>query len=66
MRTDEIRLLYKYNYWANRRTLTVGAGASPEQYVILTEPAILSTRHVYSAAWPGRLEERNPLIPINR
>ncbi len=33
MKTDEIQLLYEYNYWADRRVLTTSAKVSPEQYV---------------------------------
>ena len=32
MNTDEIKLIYEYNYWANRRVLTTCAQVSPEQY----------------------------------
>jgi uncharacterized damage-inducible protein DinB len=32
MNTDEIKLIYEYNYWANRRVLTTCARVSPEQY----------------------------------
>lgn len=33
MKTDEIRLLYTYNDWANQRILTTCATVTPEQYV---------------------------------
>ncbi len=32
MNTDGIKLLYEYNYWADRRVLTACARVSPEQY----------------------------------
>lgn len=31
MKIDEVRLLYDYNYWANRRILAAAAGTTPEQ-----------------------------------
>lgn len=33
MNTDEIKLLYEYNYWANHRVLIKCAQVSPEQYI---------------------------------
>jgi uncharacterized damage-inducible protein DinB len=32
MKIDEIRLLYEYNYWANRQLLTAAARVSQEQF----------------------------------
>lgn len=36
MNTDGIRLLYEYNYWADRRILTTCGKVSPEQYAAPT------------------------------
>lgn len=36
MNIDDIRLLYEYNYWANRRILTACANVSQEQYIAPT------------------------------
>ncbi len=35
MKTDNIKLLYEYNYWADQRILTAGAKMSQEQYAAL-------------------------------
>lgn len=36
MNTDEIKLFYEYNFWANKRILTACARVSQEQYVVDT------------------------------
>jgi uncharacterized damage-inducible protein DinB len=36
MKTDEIKLLYEYNFWANHRILTTCAKISPELYAAPT------------------------------
>src|SRR5512146_439143 len=36
MKADEIKLLFDYNEWADRRILTTAAAVSPELYVALT------------------------------
>jgi uncharacterized damage-inducible protein DinB len=33
MNTDDIKLMYEYNYWADRRILATCAKVSPEQFV---------------------------------
>jgi len=38
MNTDEIKLIYEYNYWANHRILTTCAQVSPEQYAASASP----------------------------
>jgi uncharacterized damage-inducible protein DinB len=42
MKTDDLYLLYEYNYWANRRILTACSKVSAEQY---SAPAALGTGH---------------------
>ena len=37
MKTDEIKLLYEYTFWADRRMLAATAKVSPEQYVAPTQ-----------------------------
>lgn len=73
MKTDEINLLFDYNYWANHRILSTAAKVSPEQYTAPTDFGIgfQSLRgtlvHILDAEWGWRLrwEEylASPLSP---
>lgn len=38
MNSDDIKLIYEYNYWANHRILTACARVSPEQYTASASP----------------------------
>jgi len=59
--TDEIKLLFEYHYWANRRILSVSARMNPEQYAA---PAGMGTSrgglratllHFLDSDWQWRL-----------
>ncbi len=57
MKTDEIRLLYEYNYWADRRILTTCAKVSQEQYAGSNSYGSLRATliHTLDAEWAWRL-----------
>lgn len=63
MRTDEIRLMYEYNFWADRRILTTSTLVSENQYAATSAHGSLRAMliHVVSAVWAWRLLlEGNP------
>jgi uncharacterized damage-inducible protein DinB len=63
MRIDEIRLIYEYNFWADRRILTTCARVSEIQYAAASAHGSLRSTlvHVVSAVWAWRLLlEGNP------
>src|SRR6266404_2517853 len=55
MSPEEIRLLYEYNAWANRRSLDAAAGLTPEQFTKPMGSSFSSVRdtlaHIYGAEW---------------
>ena len=53
MKTDEVKLLYEYNYWVVRRILTTCANVSQEQYVAPTSYGSLRATliHTLDAEW---------------
>jgi uncharacterized damage-inducible protein DinB len=57
MKTDEIKLLYKYNYWADQRILATCAKVSQEQYIAATSYGNLRATviHILDAEWSWRL-----------
>ncbi len=59
MNTQDILLIYDYNYWANRRILTACARISPEQYAAPTSHSYGSLRgtlvHGLEAEYAWRL-----------
>jgi len=56
MKTDDIRLVYEYNYWADQRILTTCAKVSREQYVAPTSDASLRATliHILDSEWAWR------------
>lgn len=61
MKTDDIKLLYEYNCWANRRILTTCAKVSLEQYVAPTSFGVghgslrATLIHTLDAEWQWRI-----------
>ncbi|HVN52840.1 MAG TPA: DinB family protein [Anaerolineaceae bacterium] len=60
MKTDEIKLLYEYHYWANKRILETCARVRPEQYTAPTSMVGYSSLrgtlvHALDAEWSWRL-----------
>jgi uncharacterized damage-inducible protein DinB len=61
VKTDEIKLLYEYNYWADRRILTACAKVGPQQYVAGTSLGVAhgslhaTLIHILDAEWQWRL-----------
>lgn len=61
MKTDEIQLLFDYNYWANGRILSAASRVSPEQYAAVTGFGIGfnslrgTLNHILDAEWSWRL-----------
>lgn len=57
MKTNEIKLWYEYNYWANKRILTTCAKVSDEQYVASTPFGKLRSTvvHTLDAEYSWRL-----------
>jgi len=56
MKIDEIKLMYEYNYWANRRILTACANVSQEQYIASTSFGNLRAAliHILDSEWEWR------------
>jgi len=57
MKTDQIKLLYEYNYWANWRILTACAQLGPEQYIASATFGSVRANliHIVSSEWAWRL-----------
>lgn len=61
MNRDEVKLLFDYNYWANRRIADAAAKVSPEQYMAPTDFGIgfqslrATMIHILDAEWGWRL-----------
>jgi len=60
MKTNEIKLLYEYHYWADRRILTTCATVTPEQYVAPNSYASRGSLratlvHIVDSVWQWRL-----------
>jgi uncharacterized damage-inducible protein DinB len=55
MNTEDVRLLYDFNAWANRRTIEACAGLTPEQFtrdLASSFPSVRDTlAHIYGAEW---------------
>ncbi len=55
MNTEDVRLLYDFNAWANNRTLDACAGLAPEQLTRDLGSSFKSVRdtlaHIYGAEW---------------
>jgi uncharacterized damage-inducible protein DinB len=55
MTVDDVRTLYEYDAWANRRTLDSCAALTPEQFTRHIESSFSSVRdtlaHIYGAEW---------------
>jgi len=66
MTPEEIRLLYDYNAWANRRSLDAAAALTPEQFTKPMGSSFSSVRdtlaHIYGAEWIWleRFQGRSP------
>src|SRR5258706_6893303 len=57
MQTDDIKLMYEYNYWADKRILATCAKVSAEQYVATTGFGSLRATlvHTLDSEWSWRL-----------
>ena len=66
MSPEEIRLLYDYNAWANRRALTAAAALTPEQFTKPMSSSFSSVRdtlaHIFGGEWIWleRFQGRSP------
>ena len=66
MSPEEIRLLYEYNAWANRRSLSAAAALTPEQFTKPMSSSFSSVRdtlaHIFGAEWLWleRFQGRSP------
>ena len=66
MSPEEMRQLYDYNAWANRRSLTAAAALSPEQFTKPLGSSFSSVRdtlaHIFGAEWIWleRFQGRSP------
>ncbi|HLZ93601.1 MAG TPA: DinB family protein [Candidatus Acidoferrum sp.] len=66
MSPDEIRVLYEYNAWANRRSLSAAAALTPEQFTKPMASSFSSVRdtlaHIFGAEWIWleRFQGRSP------
>jgi uncharacterized damage-inducible protein DinB len=66
MSPEEIRLLYDYNAWADRRSLTAAAALTPEQFTKPLGNSFSSVRdtlaHIFGAEWIWleRFQGRSP------
>ena len=66
MSPEEIRLLYDYNAWANRRSLDAAAALTPEQFTKPMGSSFSSVRdtlaHIFGAEWIWleRFQGRSP------
>ena len=66
MTPEEIRLLYDYNAWANRRSLDAAAALTPEQFTRPMGSSFSSVRdtlaHIFGAEWIWleRFQGRSP------
>src|SRR3984893_14725400 len=66
MSPEEIRLLYEYNAWANRRSLSAAAALSQEQFTKPMSSSFSSVRdtlaHIFGAEWLWleRFQGRSP------
>lgn len=67
MKTDEIKLLYRYNDWANQIILETCARVTPEQYVAVTSFGCLRATvvHILDSAWGWRLGFEKYFVPAN-
>jgi uncharacterized damage-inducible protein DinB len=72
MLPEEIRLLYDYNAWANRRALSAAAALTPEQFTKPMSSSFPSVRdtlaHIFGAEWLWleRFQGRSPAsLPDN-
>ena len=66
MSPEEVRLLYEYNAWANRRSLSAAAALTPEQFTKPMSSSFSSVRdtlaHIFGAEWLWleRFQGRSP------
>jgi uncharacterized damage-inducible protein DinB len=66
MSPEEIRLLYEYNAWANRRSLSAAAALTPEQFTKPMSSSFSSVRdtlaHIFGGEWLWleRFQGRSP------
>src|SRR5258708_16177963 len=66
MSPEEIRVLYDYNAWANRRSLSAAAALTPEQFTKPMGSSFSSVRdtlaHIFGAEWIWleRFQGRSP------
>src|SRR3954466_4055395 len=66
MSPEEIRVLFDYNAWANRRSLTAAAALTPEQFTKPMGSSFPSVRdtlaHIHGAEWIWleRFQGRSP------
>jgi uncharacterized damage-inducible protein DinB len=66
MSPEEMRLLYEYNAWANRRSLSAAAALTPEQFTKPMCSSFSSVRdtlaHIFGAEWLWleRFQGRSP------
>jgi len=66
MKTDEIKLMYEYNYWANHRILATAAKITPEQYAAQTAFGNLRSTmiHLLDAEVSWRLTFQQCFSPV--
>jgi uncharacterized damage-inducible protein DinB len=71
MKTDEIKLLYDYNYWADKRILATCAKVSQEQYVAPTSFGLgygslrATLIHILDSAWEWRLAFQEYFVAVD-
>ncbi len=67
MKTEDLLLLYNYNYWANGRILATVAQLTPEQFVMPSSYGHSSIRatllHILGAEWIWRMRCQEGISP---
>lgn len=68
MNLDDIKLMYEYNYWANKRILNACANVSAEQYAADTPYGNLRATlvHLLDAEWSWRMAFQRHYVPIDQ
>jgi uncharacterized damage-inducible protein DinB len=68
MKLDDIRLMYEYNYWGNKRILDACTKVTPEQYTATTDFGNLRATviHIVDAEWSWLRSFRSHFVPADR
>jgi uncharacterized damage-inducible protein DinB len=68
MKIDEVKLLYEYNYWADKRILAACANVTPEQYTAATAFGSLhgALVHTLDSEMGWRLGFQKYFVPADR